>query len=316
MIHDDTILGTEKHEKNTDKFVCEKCDFSASHTGMWKRHIKTKKHNDTQMIHDDTRKKHQKNQQQFQCICGLTYNHRSNYYRHKRGCTATSNDEESVPKLTDAPTQHVVNAAEDGKITLAEHYAHIIDIKDKYIAKLEETVDKVIDKSVGGGNQAHNSNSFNTINNVQVFLSEKCSDAMSLTDFINQLKITIDDLRVAKDNSVKGIAQIVENNLKPLAITDRPMHHVSNDEWYVKNPEGWQEDSGEKVVSEARIGIQRKWPTVFTERYPNWIENNKLSSDYVEIAGMATRELTDKETTAVKRTIGKKCALTPQVQSK
>jgi len=100
--------------------------------------------------------------------------------------------------------------------------------------------------------------------------------------------------------------------LQPLAITNRPMHHVSNDEWYVKNPEGWQEDSGEKVVSEARVGIQRQWPTVFTDDHPNWMENDKLSTEYVEMAGMATRELSEKEKAAVKRTIGKKCGLPSQ----
>jgi len=312
MIHDDTHLGPKAAENGLEEYRCETCDYTTSHLSHWKRHIKTKKHNDTQMIHDDTPKEPKKAQQQISCICGLTYKHRSNYYRHKRTCVATTKEVETAVEPADVPTQNVASASEDGKITLAEHYAQIIDIKDKYIAKLEETVDKVIDNGVGRGNQANNSNSFNTINNVHVFLSEKCSDAMSLSDFISQLKITMDDLRVAKDNSVKGIAQIVEKNLQPLAITNRPMHHVSNDEWYVKNPEGWQEDSGEKVVSEARVGIQRQWPTVFTDDHPNWMENDKLSTEYVEMAGMATRELSEKEKAAVKRTIGKKCGLSPQ----
>ena len=308
MIHNDTIFDTKKHEKNTESYACKKCHFFTSHTGLWKRHIKTKRHNDTSMIHNDTHLNTQKTQQHVVCICGLSYKHKSNYYRHKRSCSATN---ESINESTSITPSESITDIDDGKITLAEHYAQIINIKDKYIAKLEQTVDKVIDKSISAGNQANNLNSFNTVNNVQVFLSEKCSDAMSLSDFISQLKITIEDLRVAKDNSVKGIAQIVEKNLKPLAITNRPMHHVSNDEWYVKNTDGWQGDSGEKVVNEARVGIQRKWPTVFTDGHPNWMENEKLSSEYVEMAGMATRELSYKETAAVKRNIGKKCGLTP-----
>lgn len=307
MIHNDTHLGAEKSKKEPEFWNCEKCDFSTSKNGNWQRHLKTIKHNDTQMIHNDTHLGAKKSQTTFVCICGLMYKHRSNYYRHKRACSARE-PTHPVSTAEEMPS----NNSRDGNISLAEHYAQIIDIKDHYIAKLEETVDKVIDKGVGGVNQAHNSNSFNTINNVHVFLTEKCSDAMSLSDFISQLKITMEDLRVAKDNSVKGIAQIVEKNLQPLALTNRPMHHISNDEWYVKNPEGWQGDSGEKVVNETRVGIQRKWPTVFTDGHPNWMENDKLSSEYVKMAGMATRELSDKETAAVKRTIGKKCGLTPQ----
>ena len=37
----------------------------------------------------------------------------------------------------------------------------------------------------------------------------------------------------AKSDAAKGLAQIVSNN-QTLALTDRPVHHVSQDEWLLK----------------------------------------------------------------------------------
>ena len=42
-------------QKTHKIFHCEKCDYSTCHSGMWNRHIKTKKHNATEMLHDATK---------------------------------------------------------------------------------------------------------------------------------------------------------------------------------------------------------------------------------------------------------------------
>ena len=304
MVHNGTYLGTEKHEKNTEKYHCEKCDYSTSHLGLWKRHLNTKKHNGTQMVHDDTSKAPKSTEptlsvcNSYVCECGRSYKYHSGYYRHKSKCNFVV---ESNPEILVSKTNKT-------------------DYRQMYEQKLEENLElaheiirkqqKALDEMTVATNQSNNNNSFNTINNnVQIYLSENCSGAMTLEDFVKKLQITMEDLKIAKSDAAKGLAQIVSNNLKPLALTDRPVHHVSQDEWFVKNEEGWKEDDGEKLLSETQAGLRKQWPNVFENSNPDWMKNDKLSNEYCEMAGMATKELSTKEKNAAKKKISQSCTL-------
>lgn len=304
MVHNGTYLSTEKHEKSTSKFHCVKCNYSTCHLGLWKRHLKTKKHNDTKMVQDDTSKAPKKNHTSTQvtnafiCECGRSYKYHSGYYRHKSKCNF----------IPDETTEVLVSKTNK------------TDYREMYEQKLEENLElaheiirkqqKALDEISQTTNQSHNNNSFNTINNnVQIYLSENCSGAMTLEDFVKKLQITMEDLKIAKTDAAKGLAQIVSNNLKPLALTDRPVHHVSQDEWFVKNKEGWKEDDGEKLLSETQAGIRKQWPDVFQDNNPNWMSNDKLSNEYCEMAGMATKDLSRKEKFDAKKEISQSCSL-------
>ena len=97
-----------------------------------------------------------------------------------------------------------------------------------------------------------NTNSYNKIINVQMFLSEKCADAMSIQHFAKQLKVTLDNVCKNKD---EYIANVVLKNLNPLTLTERPFHCVNqkNKQWYIKDENaGWQQDSGEKIFSNTK----------------------------------------------------------------
>ena len=68
----------------------------------------------------------------------------------------------------------------------------------------------------------------NTINqnfNLNVFLNEKCKDAMSLEDFVNSIELTLEDYKNTGENGfVKGISDIVVNKIKDLDTCERPVH--------------------------------------------------------------------------------------------
>ena len=139
-----------------------------------------------------------------------------------------------------------------------------------------------------------NINSNNKIINVQLFLSEKCADAMSIQHFAKQLEITLDD--VCK-NKKECITNVVLKNLKPLSLTERPFHctNPKNKEWYIKDEnDGWEEDTGEKLLRNAEDGIMKKWMSEFESHYPKWMENDQLQEKYVKIAGSTTSELPEK----------------------
>ena len=56
---------------------------------------------------------------------------------------------------------------------------------------------------------------------INVFLNEKCKDAMNLTNFIQNIQVSLDDLMYTKNNGyVKGLTNIFAKQLFSLIIAD------------------------------------------------------------------------------------------------
>jgi len=117
---------------------------------------------------------------------------------------------------------------------------------------------------------------------------------MSIQHFAKQLEVTLDD--VCK-NKRDCITNVVLKNLKPLSLTERPFHctNQKKKEWYIKDETaGWEEDSGEKIITNTEEGIRKKWICEFEARYPEWMESDALREKYLLIAGTNTMELPEK----------------------
>ena len=101
-------------------------------------------------------------------------------------------------------------------------------------------------------------NSHNTNFNIQLFLNEDCKNATSIQDFAKQLKITMGDLSLLKDNEPRAITSIITKNLKDYTVTDRPVHHHEK-KWYIKDQEqGWGDDDGEKLLNIPKLVFHKK----------------------------------------------------------
>ena len=58
-----------------------------------------------------------------------------------------------------------------------------------------------------------------------MFLNEKCKNAMNIEDFVEKIKLTLEDLQFTKENGyAKGISNIFIKNLNDMDITERPIH--------------------------------------------------------------------------------------------
>ena len=152
-----------------------------------------------------------------------------------------------------------------------------------------------------------NNNNNNYIN-INMFLNEECANAMSIQNFAKKLQITLDDL--ARNNKREAISNIVIKNLKPLSITERPVHFKDKCEWYIKDEEdGWNEDNGEKLIKAASFGIQRNWLKEFEKEYPTWMKNDKLRDLYVKLAGTSSSEIKEREKLTILKEVAEACNL-------
>ena len=277
-----------KKFQNTDQiFYCKICNYTGKRLSQYERHLQTKKHLKQQMVTNGNKKVPNKI---YSCDCGKNYKYNSGYSRHKKTCeyiSKSKNNESSELANNDSVVKMLHDAIKQN-ILLQDKMIAMQNEHDKAIKEQNKVIQDIIPKI---GNQT---NSNNNIINVQMFLNEKCGDAMSIQNFANQLFITMDDLN---QNKKDCISNVVIKNLKPLSITQRPFHctDIKNKEWFVKDEkEGWEEDNGEKLIKTTEYGIQKKWCNAFEHMYPDWMKDDKLRDKYIEIAGSTTSEIPEK----------------------
>lgn len=290
MLHNAAQKVAKSRSKVAQSFYCEKCYYRTSKKSSWTKHIHTKKHNAAQMIHNAAPKVAKScSNERFQCDCGKSYKHHQSYYRHKETCTWT-------PPVEDGNKLVMTSTDDNDSITMSK------SALTGLMTEMTKALLPVFAEAVGDKSSISGSGSNNTINNnhqkifnVNLFLNEKCANAMSIQDFAKNLQLTMSDLDKAKPDQ---ITNVVMKNLQPLSITDRPFHYtdLSGAEWYVNDKDkGWETDNGVKVIESAEHGIMKKWPDQFQEAHPNWRSSERLQDKYVKLAGEATSSLKEKD---------------------
>ena len=265
--------------------------------------------NDNKMVKNDNKMvTHRNDKNRYECSCGKSYKFISGFSRHKKTCVFV-NEKNDESKNNDESTNKDQTAMIDLlKTLLCENQK----LQDQLFVK---TITPNISNNTINQTNNTNTNSHNKIINVQLFLSEKCADAMSIQHFAKQLEVTLDDVCKSKKDC---ITNVVLKNLQPLSLTERPFHctNSKNKEWYIKDEkEGWEEDSGEKLIKNAEDGIMKKWIGEFESRYPKWMENDQQQEKYVQIVGSTTSELPEKTKLKLLRELAGEVPLTKQDMS-
>jgi hypothetical protein len=273
----------KKTLQNSPKnFHCKKCDYYANRIGDFNKHLQTKKHNDK----NDNKNSPPENP--YHCGCGKKYKFQSGYCRHKKTCNFVT--------VTENPQNEPNKCNPD----MVEIMLKVVGENETLHKQIQEMIPKL----------GNNNNNNNQVFNIQLFLNEKCADAMSIQNFAKQLFITMDDLAKEKREC---ITNVVLKSLQPLAITERPFHctNLKNQEWYIKDEkEGWKENTGEKVIENAEYGIQRHWCAEFEKQYPDWMQTENLKMKYVSIAGSTSRDLDEKVKLKLLKELGREVKLT------
>lgn len=250
-------------------YYCSKCNYQTCHLGHWQRHLNTKKHLSFQKTNIKTTATFSKNINQYECSCGKKYKYHQGLYRHKKICKHVDKSESIIKELNNNALIETLN-------------------------DMNNSLKQVVNHTYTTNIQTQN----NT--NIMLYLNNECSNAVSIQDFIEQLSLTARDLKILKSDKPQAIANIVKQNLEPLSITDRPIHNTSTKDWFVKDKlEGWQEDSGEKIVKNVENGIIKNWPKLYESINPDWIKNHKSQNEFVELTNLTTSNMNTKMKNAV-----------------
>jgi hypothetical protein len=214
-------------------FYCESCDHKCIKKRDYERHVATRKHEKSTKCNVLATENAPIAPQVFSCIkCSKTYKDRTGLWRHNKKCQTTNNEPKNdvICKLIQQNMELVTQNQE---------------LQKQLIELAKESKVTTIN------NNCNNKNKFN----MNIFLNEKCKDALNIMDFIDSLQLQLKDLEeTGRLGYIQGISRIFINGLKELDVSKRPIHcsDIKRETLYVKDNNEWnKEDSDKKKITRA-----------------------------------------------------------------
>jgi len=262
------------------KYSCESCDYHTGNIFDFNKHKTTRKHIKSTTIDDFSTQS-----VTYSCDnCNACYKERSGLWRHKKQCSLPSkhnvSDEPAFensfvlaqpePKEPQEPTEppfdfsimfELIKQNQEFKELLVEQNKQMLELAGK-IGNMTNNTQNI--------KQQNNNNHFN----IQMFLNEKCKDAISLDDFVESLQINTQTAEYAgKHGYVNGITNIFMTGLKQLDVHRRPFHctDAKRETMYVKRIDMWDKDGETNpTMLDAINDVSKK----NIRQMPVWVEEN------------------------------------------
>ena len=303
----------KKYGKKKVEYYCEKCDFLSSNKKDYTRHLKTKKHL-------GIKKKPQNSDfVDFECaFCDKHYKSKSALRKHQRKCKKLLNsivepldqnsknpkndinlktEKKLKKKLKELEKEKSKNSKDELIMTMIKQQSETMELLKQSIQTTQE-----MSKNVGNNNN-------NTIS-INLFLNENCKNAMNLTDFIQNMNVSLEDLEFSKDNGfVKGVTNIFTKQLQDLDPTERPIHCSDKKrlQFYVKEDDVWTKDTNNEKIDRTITNIKIKQVLSLTEwekENPNFLQDPQLLDKWqYMMANMSAVEGKEKASKNIARNI-------------
>ena len=287
-------------KKFQQKYYCERCDYSTSRKSQWIRHINTAKH--FKFTHDDMMFT-EKVQRKFRCEnCNKNFNFRQSLWRHKKQCKKIKNNDVGKSNVSkcfqNVSTNYICECGKKYKSRsgLYKHSLKCAMLEDVGSIKhnneivptnnVEKLLKNILEENKILREKITNMEMGNTYNNTQnnnfninMFLNEKCKNAMNLEDFVEKIKLTLEDLQFTKEiGYAKGISNIFIKNLNDMDITERPIHCSDQKrlQFYVKNDNEWSKDKNNEKIDDSIEKVSLKQLKSIRE----WVKENPNYFEY------------------------------------
>jgi uncharacterized C2H2 Zn-finger protein len=265
-----------EYNKNSEKFICEKCDFFSSNRKDYKRHINTIKHKEV-------------SKQSYKCgNCAEIFKSKTSLWRHNKNCCINS-DKKFI--YTENDVKHLkdkIDELQEDKIARLERDNNLYIERENKILQLTEQLSNNTTNNI-----SNNVNSNNNTFNLNFFLTNTCKDAMNINEFIESIEVSIEDLKyLGKNGYVEGISKLIIDKLQQIDVTRRPLHcsDLKREIIHVKDKNEWTKEvkRGEKIDN-VLMEVKRKNTIAlvgkYQEKYPQCLTNynSKEHKEYGEI---------------------------------
>lgn len=246
--------------------------------------------------HDNKETNKLKNKNKQCKYCGVCYAYLSGLSRHMKTCSSMITEQPQTSQ-NDAKVMNMMNIFLQETVACKQMFADVVKnttelIKTNHdlIANQQATTEKVFElyknNAASVTNNIYNHKGDNNHFSINVFLNETCKDAMNITDFVNSIELSREDMEnVGRNGYVKGISSIFIENLKNTEVHKRPIHcsDRKREVLYVKDSDKWEREGVDsqklkdavRVVEQKNIGMVNEW----AKQHPDCEKSDTRAND-------------------------------------
>ena len=303
---------TQSSPKVASRYFCAVCDYSTCKSSNWTKHISTHKHKMLTGANKSSQSSEIDGHEgdtgacpegHYVCSdCGRIYRHRASLSRHRRKpCTrpqtASLTDESPVPS---------------SELAELRAKAALYDQQCESVKELKALVEKVADQR-----PTHHTTTNNL--NINVILEQQCPTALNITEFVNSLRLTLEDLSYTQRNGfAKGVSNVFIKNLQGMQPAARPIHCVDKQgkKLYIRDADKWAADPSGRLlgmqigaVTKKQMDALRAWEKANRD----WRDSDEGTQAYMalvqKLTGGASDADKERNLQLIQREIGRSCAI-------
>jgi len=176
------------------------------------------------------------------------------------------------------------------------------NIKDELLNQIKMQNKLLSDMVPKIGNNNINNNNFN----INLFLNEKCRDAINMSEFLESIKIKFEDLHYTQNNGmIEGISNVFVNGLKELDTFKRPIHctDIKRETLYIKDNNEWDKQNCKGALKNAINSVadkQRKAIREWEIEHQDWDKSEKGKEDYINLIRTVMSDSSDLDSKIIK----------------
>jgi hypothetical protein len=266
-IEQKTYAKSEQNEQDIVIYKCEKCKYFCSKKSNYNRHLMSKRHISLNQEQNQEITMYDCSMCNFKCKKNSNYNIHLSSKKHIQKCNIkncniqNNNDKNNVKLFKNEVISTLMNqlhfVLEENKNILAEQTQTrmMIESQSKIMDEQHKMIANIANKQ-NISSTITNNNIKNQQFNMNVFLNETCKDAMNLSDFLENLNVSMEDMeKTGELGFAKGMSRIIMNNLNALDVCKRPIHcsDSKRETLYVKNNGVWEKETEERKSTKEII---------------------------------------------------------------
>ena len=289
-------------EKNMEtRYHCDYCQFFTKNKKESNKHRTSKQHIRNENKEEDFIEIVTK----YVCLsCDKSYDKYISCWKHSKQCKNTKKEnivieivEQTPPEIktpsidvetlkkeifNEVCSSFVEKIMESNQNTICK----IVESNQNTLVKLTESLTQnqqtLVQANTNNIQISNNSNNNSNNNNhytINMFLNEKCKDAINITDWVDQLQVNYDHLYYTGENGFqKGLTNMLLDNLKLCNVYNRPIHFtdVKRDSMYIRDANEWtKHENSDKLVEVLELSARQA-----CYRLTEWMREHEDVPDY------------------------------------
>ena len=246
-------------------YTCNICEYKTNNKYDFSKHLLTPKHTNRNSKNDLGQEIAKNRNEPYVCsVCNKSYKSRNGMWYHEKKCKTSSIDQVHAPvsqsQMVDVSIViELLKQNQEFKDMMIEQQQQLLEYQQKSDHRHDQLIEAVKDGKIG--NTTNNHNTTNNKFNLNVFLNEKCKNAMTLTEFVNSMNLTIEDfIRTGERGFIEGISNIIIDRIHNMDLHDRPLHctDLKRETVYIKDTHKWEKDEDKDKLRQAVKGVAYK----------------------------------------------------------